>query len=214
MMNRKKTAGAFLTAVVASMSLLGVAAPASASTQDPGASDIGDFAEALHVPQGAESAIESAFGALTAEEQDDVLNALATDPASLIEYGEATTTTAPGSDARSVSARAAGTAVVATNTVTAYLLGIPIGNFNIQFKYYVTSTTVTGIIDCQGWFNGIGVTDSVRESSYVISGRGTCNARHTMNFIFKGSPISWNKLHTVTTKSGSPRALAGSLSNV
>lgn len=208
-MNRKKkTVGAFLTAVVATMSLLSVAAPASASTPGSGASDIGDFADALQMPRETELAVESAFAALTPEEQGSVLETLAADPAALIEYGEATTSTAPSSVA------AKSTAVVATNKVTAYLLGIAIGDFNIQFKYYVTPTSVTGIIDCQGWFNGIGVSDTIHESSYVISGRGTCNARHNMSFIFKGSPISWNKLHTVTTKSGAPRALTGSLSNV
>lgn len=94
------------------------------------------------------------------------------------------------------------------------MLGIPIGTWVIGYTYYASSSRVTGNIDCQGWFNGIGVSDTVRESSYIVSGRGTCSARHTMSFAFKGSPISWNKLHTFTTKSGNPRSLSGSLRNV
>lgn len=194
---------------------------ASGSDSDPiGQEDVLELAAALDVTAETEAAIGEAYMSLSDAERDVVLETLESDPAALIEWqasssGEVGAVALPTREDQSRSARAAkATALVAKDSKTAYMLGIPIGTWVIEYKYYATSTAVTGNIDCQGWFNGIAVSDTVRESSYIVSGRGTCSARHTMSFIFKGSPVSWNKLHTFTTKSGNPRSLSGSLTNV
>lgn len=177
-----------------------------------------ELAAALKVPAKTESAIGQAYLSLSDSEQVAVLQTLRADPGALIEWEESTPIAAKaavGEHAPGLSTRAArGTALVATDSKTAYLLGIPIGTWVIEYKYYATSTAVTGNIDCHGWFSGIGVSDTVKESSYVVNGRGTCSARHTMSFVFKGSPIQWNKLHTFTTNSGNPRSLSGSIKSV
>lgn len=98
--------------------------------------------------------------------------------------------------------------------MTGYALGIPVASFTLRYRYEASGTRVMKKLDCSGWFSGWGVSDSVKITSYVMgSGRGFCEAQHSISLVMKGFPISFTKLHSITTNSGVPSKYVATLRN-
>jgi hypothetical protein len=208
---------------VAAFALLFSALPAHADTSAPAADNLAEFSEfadSLHTSPGRERALEAAFADLGPEAQGAFLDQLSEDPAEVFQVEEVSTSATPvamtkTAGPRIVAASARGTrALKAAHTADVRVLGIVVGRFGIDYRYEATSTDVIRTLACSGWWDGFGLTGSAKETSYVARGRGTCSVRHSMSVVIKGSPISFTKLHTLTTASRNPKQFAGSITSI
>jgi len=204
-----------LAAAIATTGLLASAPPVHAAIPagDRAAEAVfSQFVDSLHVAPRIEAALEKKFSELTPAAQAQLLAS----PTGLMTTGQETTTnaatTAPAASTLGVAAAAKGLRV--TNNQPVRVLGITVGNFHLSYTYEATSTTVTRNLECVGSWSGFGLAGSSSASRYITGGRGTCNVRHQMTYVFRGSPIQFTKLHTVTTVSGNPRKVTGSLRTV
>lgn len=207
------------------------------SDEEQALDEIDDLAAALEVSPSIEEAFEQEFLALDAEAQDSFIAALQEDPLSVIEFGDAVTepipvsALAPGTASQSQRGEILTALYVSANdplgsqtvAVKAYglrnvqlvqMLGVTFGSFTLEFKYEANTTAVTRNLHCDGWWSGYGLSGSTKESQYVSGGRGTCSARHSMSVFFKGFPLTFNKLHTVSTIAGKPKSVTGYIKTV
>lgn len=212
----RKNLGIWSTAAAALLGLLGAATPAQADELPK--DSFADFTESLGVSTATALALEAKFDSLGAVDQHALLSSLATEPDSVFDLrAESEAITAvPATPAVKGDALTATTTrgYMAKDSQTAYMLGIPVQTFTNEFKYEATSTSVTRVLSCDGWHSGVGVSDSVNRSSYISSGRGTCSVIHHMSFVVKGSPITFNKQHLITTNGGKPSAYVATVRTV
>lgn len=211
------------TAFVLALAISGFASDAVHAATSPSEHEIvGEFIEALGVSPDVSQQLEEKYFSLPPTEQAAVAVQIAEDPASsLVFQDNARSVTAlriaeassPRSGTSSVRA-AAPTSYKAADTVTGYFLGIAVGSFTTEFKYNLSAAKVTSVLECKGRFTGLGLAGDASPSSYISSGgRGTCEVTFKMSLVIKGGPVQFNKLHNITTNSGSPKAYTATLKN-
>lgn len=208
-------------AAVIALTISGIALTGSSALAD---SDLDDstftaFTDALEVPSDVAESLRTEYEALTDAERSEFLSAVNDDPASVFDFSETTRTVVALPDLRAdQSLRGAPAAVkgyLARDSQTATVLGMPVANLTNEFKYQATSTKVTKILSCSGWYSGFGVSGSTSKSSYITgTGRGTCEVMHHMSVAVKGSPIAFNKQHRITTKLNKPTAYVATIRTV
>lgn len=213
---KKKTTLSAAAALALALSAFagGTANAATISSNDE---VVSDFVDGLGLSPTVSQQVEAKFSSLSATDQAAIAAQITKDPGSLLVFGDSVRTVtaqpvASGTTAR-VAAAAAVTSYKATDTVTGYFLGIPVGSFTTDFKYNASSTKVTSILECKGRFSGFGLTGDSSSSSYISStGRGTCEITFKMNIVIKDGPFQFNKLHNITTNSGNPKGYKATLS--
>ncbi len=215
MLNIKEAAIGSAAAVIL-VATFGTAGPAQAA--DDAEATFHEFADSLSLDPTAEAALQIRFESLNPQDQSHLLAALSTDPGSAFEVSESSQPAVAESDDRSVAnlerSAVATKSYLAKDSQTVSMLGIPVHTLTLEFKYSATTASVTKILSCDGWHAGAGLADSPSRSSYISSGRGTCSVVHHMSFLFKGSPITFNKQHIITTNSGRPSAYVATIRTV
>jgi hypothetical protein len=207
----------FIGAVVLTVA---AAAPSYAAPADvqPSTGDAAftEFIKTLGVSADTAASLQTEFDGLAGADQDEFVAAFKDDPASVIEYSESIeAVSAPAVQEDGRGARAATKTYLAANTQSASILGVAIATFTVELRYEASTTAVTRILSCNGWYSGLGVSSTVSVSKYISSsGRGTCDVLHRASVAFKGSPISFNKKHAIVTNNGKPSAFVATLSNV
>ncbi len=210
-MNKLSAAAAVV--VAAALSLSGAGAANAEETPRNDAAFI-EVVEALGLTFDVQAEIEARFDALPNTEQDAILAQAETDPASLVQFSEPVRSVTVA-DGGGVSARAAVKSYLAKDVVNGTFLGVTVGSFTNEFKYNANTSNVTSILSCKGWFSGFGLSGSTNASQYISNtGRGTCDVVHNLSFVIKGSPVTFNKQHTITTNSGSPVGYKATLKTV
>ncbi len=67
---------------------------------------------------------------------------------------------------------------------------------------------MTRNLNCAGSISGaISATSS--PTSWISQGRGTCEVRTHVSLFYKGVPVQFTKVHTVTTQAGNPARVDG-----
>jgi hypothetical protein len=193
--------------ITAALLLVGLPAQAATTEVDSTEAEFSEFVELLAVSAELDVALQEKFDVLPLEAQKAFLAA----PESVFTIGESDTSTAVVSKP---SASAVMTTWRVTNNQPVQVLGLTVGNFHLTYTYDATATAVTRNLECFGSWSGFGLSGSSSPSSYISGGRGTCNVRHQMTYLFQGSPFQFTKLHTVTTVAGDPSRVTGSISNV
>lgn len=203
-----------LAAGIAVASLFAVGLPDQAQAAASASDNVvtfSDFISDFGISPGTASALEAKF----AELPDDVQDAYLADPNSLFTFGPVVVATSTPSTTPRFSTMAA---AVRTRQVVdkqaVRVFGVEVGNFTSSYTFEATAGAVKRNLECVGSFSGFGLAGSTSSSDYVSNGRGTCSARHTMSYAFKGAPLSFTKLHTVSTVAGDPTRVTGSIRNV
>lgn len=200
-----------MAATLAVGAVLGGTSAASAETTDLPDS-FTTFVDSLGTSADTAAALEDRFESLPEDEQAAVLGAVESEPWSLIEFTPADHTVTPVGPASKASLL---TAYVVSDSQTASFLGIPLGNFTSEYKYEATTTHVTRALSCTGWFTGFGSTSVTNPFDYITStGRGTCEVFYNMSFVFQGSPMTYVKLHNITTNLNDPTTAVITLKTV
>lgn len=206
---------AALALTIPAILLTGESAFAATDTAD---GEFTDFAASLEVDASVERELENAWDDLTEGQQLEFLETLRSDPASVFEISETVETVEelaePADPVSGFQSRAAVKGYLAKDSQTASVIGIPVHTLTNEFKYEADAKKVTRILSCNGWHTGAGVSSSVSKSQYITSGRGTCNITHRMSFLVKGSPVTFNKQHNITTNSGKPTAYVATIRTV
>jgi hypothetical protein len=193
--------------ITAGLLLIGLPAQATPAEVGTTEAEFSEFVALLAVSPELAVALQEKFDALPMDAQ----KAFLADPESLFTIGESDSSTAVVSE---LSVSAVLTTWRVTNNQPVQVLGLTVGNFHLTYTYDATATAVTRNLECFGSWSGFGLSGSSSPSSYISGGRGTCNVRHQMTYLFQGSPFQFTKLHTVTTVAGDPSRVTGSISNV
>lgn len=198
---------------VASVASAGAASAAETSQEE---TVFSEYVDALEVSDGVVGQLEAKFDAMSAAQQEALAAQLELDPSSVITFSApVTTVTSVPAALKTTALSTRATSYVAKNSISGYFLGIPVATFTNEFKYNASSTKVTSILSCKGWYSGFGLSGSTSPSSYISStGRGTCDVVHHLSLVFKGSPVSFNKQHIITTNSGNPKSYKATIRTV
>ncbi|WP_144407230.1 hypothetical protein [Clavibacter michiganensis] len=196
---------------VASLFVVGLPeqAQAAASASD-NVVTFSEFISDFGVSPETASALEAKF----AELPNDVQDAYLADPNSLFTFGPVVVATSTPSPTPHFSTMAAVRTRQVVDKQAVRVFGVEVGNFTLSYTFEATAGAVKRNLECVGSFSGFGLAGSTSSSDYVSNGRGTCSARHTMSYAFKGAPFSFTKLHTVSTVAGDPTRVTGSIRNV
>lgn len=185
---------------MAAMALCSLGGVSAAEAVGPVSNDeaFQSFVSDLKVDGETRAALTERFGELTESMQHRFLDAVASDPLSVMEFEEASAPTL--NVAGGIQARAASSRYTATYPVNASMFGITTGTFNLRYVFEATSSAVTRNLECTGWFTGAGGVWSINStaSQYVSGGTGTCSVTHRMSFLYKGSAWSANKHHQLS----------------
>lgn len=197
--------------VVSSIVLLVIspASSASAETTDGAASTFEAFVDGLGLETSAQNELKDRFEALTPKEQVDLLRR----PEALLTFGKPTIE-GDATSTQTMMAAAAVTTRGVTNKQPVQVLGLTVGTFTSRYTFQATSRNVTRNLECTGWWSGFGLAGTSSASNYISSGRGTCNVRHQMSYLLKGSPIQFNKLQSIVTVAGDPRRAIATIRTV
>jgi len=207
-LSRRSSLAVGIAAVALSLAIPAQAASAAETPPNAAEADFNAFVASLNVAPETQQYLEDTFAALPDEQQQ----AYIADPQSLITFEEEPTEVAPVRDSSEVSTLA-DTGYRFTNTQNAQIFGVTLVTFNLDFRYEANYRDVTRILLCTGSASGVGVSTSSSPSSYISGGTGTCEVRTQVSAFFQGFPVSFTKIHSASTVSGSPKSVVGSIRN-
>lgn len=205
--------------VTASLALsLALALPTQAAIADTLAPDATTSPEvAFHelltgidLPPAKKRQIEDYFAALP----DDKQEAGIADPSSLFTTSEVSSSVralpaASGGTSRATTAAASGTRTFQVNNRQEAKIGnVTVATLSLSYTYEARGGAVTRNLGCTGSVSGA-ISANSSPSSWISQGRGTCEVRTQVSLLFRGVPVQFTKVHTVTTQAGNPARVDG-----